>query len=232
MKYFYNCYRDYLLPHEIRRYSGTGRLFCAMVILLAAVAARAQSPSATSEGWPCVQRYQPEVSVGTFWSSELPEHGKRDDAPQAWELADRITERAVTLEQAREKTLKFLNAQSEGDLQRTANHLVFALHHLINYKRGQVIEGITRFSARQQLMLKRMEKQAREIEMLKAKENPDVAKFEDLQARQTWDVRVFDERSALTDHLCEQPVLMEQKLFAVGRDIAAYLGERGKSKSR
>ena len=208
------------------RTPGGGRFGGAAVILLMAGAAWAQPPSAAPEGWPCVQRYQPEVSYGTVWPHELPENPERSNAPRAWELADSITESTVKLEQAREQARQFLETR-EGDLQDTAEHLVAALHELTNQKRDTVVAGIKRFSARQQLMLKRIEAQAQKIEMLKNQEAPDEDTLMDLEARQTWDVRVFDERNALTNHLCEQPVLMEQKFFAVGRDVAAYLEERG-----
>ncbi len=227
MKNFYTCHhRRLLLSSGDRRVPGSG-FPGAVVALLIIGTASAQPPSAAPEGWPCVQRYQPEVSVGTFWPHEVAEGVERNDAPQAWELVDRITERAVTPEQAREQIRKFLEAQSE-DLQRTATHLVVALRDLTNYKRDRVIEGIARFSARQQLMLKRIEEQAKKIEVLRTREVPDAGALEDLQARQTWDVRVFEEREALANHLCEQPVLLEQKFFAVGRGVVTYLRERDK----
>ena len=110
-------------------------------------------------------------------------------------------------------------------MQKTASLLVTALDELINSKRDRVVKGIARFSARQQMMITRIETQARKIEELKAAANPDTEALKDLEVRQKWDVRVFDEREDLISHLCEQPVLMEQKLFALGRDIAAYLEE-------
>ncbi len=216
-----------------RRVPGGVQFFGVVAAVLTAGAAWAQPPSAAApEGWPCVQRYQPEISSGTFWPHELPGNVDRGAAPQAWELADRVTGRVVTLAQARTQTRAFLAAQDEAAqaLQRTAGLLVAALHELTNRKRDSVIAGIARFSARQQLMIRRIEEQAKKIETLRADDPPDFEALEDLQARQTWDVRVFEEREALVDHLCEQPVLMEQKLFAVGRDIAAYLEEHGGSR--
>lgn len=152
-------------------------------------------------------------------------------------MADAVTERAVPLEEARAKIRAFLEAQfleSQGkdkkeDLQRTAGLLVTALDELINRKRDRVIEGIARFSARQQMMISRIETQARKIEELKVAAEPDAKALEDLETRQKWDVRVFEEREDLVGHLCEQPVLMEQKFFALGRDVAAFLESNGEA---
>ena len=187
----------------------------------------AQPPPApgTPEGWPCIQRYQPAVSAGAFWSRELLEDVDWDEAPRLRNLADAVTERAVPLEEARARVRAFLEAQEKAgeDLRQTANLLVTALDEFINRKRDRVIEGIGRFSARQQMMISRIETQAKKIEELKATAEPDAEALEDLEARQKWDVRVFDEREDLIGHLCEQPVLLEQKFFALGRDVAAFL---------
>ena len=134
----------------------------------------------------------------------------------------------MPLEEAREEIRAFLESQEQDtgkDLQKTASLLIAALDEMINSKRDRIIEGIARFSARQQMMISRIETQGRKINELKAAADPDAAALEDLETRQKWDVRVFDEREDLIGHLCEQPVLMEQKFFALGRDVAAYLEE-------
>ncbi len=193
--------------------------------LLAAGLLWAQPPSVGApEAWPCVQRYQPAVSAGIFWPHELLENVDWADAREVRALADRITERAVTLEEAREEVRVFL-ATRDKNRQKTAGLLVTALDEFINSKRDRVIEGIARFSARQQKMIRRIQAQSKKIEELKALANPDAKELEDLSARQKWDVRVLEEREGLAGHLCEQPVLMEQKFFVVGRDIVAFLEE-------
>lgn len=211
--------------------------FCAVFAgLLAgwvAGAAWAQPPApGAPKGWPCIQRYQPAVSAGTFWPHELLEGVDWGEAPQIRSLADAVTERAMPLEEAREKVRAFLQTLEKAEkkeLQRAANLLVTALDEFVNRKRDRTIEGIARFSARQQMMISRIETQARKIEELKTAENPDAKALEDLQARQKWDVRVFDEREDLVGHLCEQPVLMEQKFFALGRDVAAFIDQHGEA---
>ncbi len=191
----------------------------------------AQPPA--PEGWPCIQRYQPSVSAGAFWPYELLEDVHWNEEPQVRDLADAVTERAMPLEEAREEIRAFLESQEQDtgkDLQKTASLLIAALDEMINSKRDRIIEGIARFSARQQMMISRIETQGRKIDELKAAADPDAAALEDLETRQKWDVRVFDEREDLSGHLCEQPVLMEQKFFALGRDVAAYLEEHGEKR--
>ena len=52
------------------------------------------------------------------------------------------------------------------------------------------------------------------------------SKLEDLQVRQKWDIRIFEEREALRNNLCEQPVLLEQRFFSLGRYIAKLHQEK------
>ena len=198
-------------------------------LMTGVVWAQLPTPGAPA-GWPCVQRYQPSVSAGTFWPYELLEDVDWDEEPRVRSLADAVTERAVPLEEAREKIRMFLESQEQDageDLQKTASLLITALDKLINSKRDRIVKGIARFSERQQMMISRIETQARKIEELKAAAaaDSDAEMLKDLEVRQKWDVRVFDEREDLVGHLCEQPVLMEQKFFALGRDVVAYLEE-------
>ena len=40
-----------------------------------------------------------------------------------------------------------------------------------------------------------------------------------------WDTRIFDEREQSLTYVCESPVLLEQRLFALAREIMAQLDE-------
>ena len=44
-----------------------------------------------------------------------------------------------------------------------------------------------------------------------------------LLAEQGWDIRVFEDRRSSLGYLCEQPVLLEQRAFALARTIAGHL---------
>ena len=44
-----------------------------------------------------------------------------------------------------------------------------------------------------------------------------------LEEQQLWDTRIYDEREQSLVFVCEQPVLLEQRLFRIGREIMAHL---------
>jgi len=45
----------------------------------------------------------------------------------------------------------------------------------------------------------------------------------DLEELLSWDLRIFEERNRSMTYLCEQPVLLEQRAFALGRTIYFYV---------
>jgi len=44
-----------------------------------------------------------------------------------------------------------------------------------------------------------------------------------VEERLLWDTRVFDERLQSLSYVCESPVLLEQRLFALSRHIMNHL---------
>jgi len=66
-----------------------------------------------------------------------------------------------------------------------------------------------------------------EVEALNAVQsegNRDEQKVADLSGRVQWDTRVFEDRRRALTYVCEAPVLIEQRLGALARTIAAAMG--------
>ncbi len=204
-----------------RPYPLSSRVGAAIGVLLAALVAHvaAQPRHAAPEGWPCVQSYVPSVSAGRFWQGELPREERWRDDARVTRLADELLSRASGLEESLDKVRQFF-AAPENATRATAELLVGALTAAVNRERGRVLDGIGRFGARQRMLVKRIESQAKSIEKLQDA-GGDAVELEDLQTRQRWDIRVFEERERMADHLCEQPVLLEQRFFAIGRVVAS-----------
>ena len=51
----------------------------------------------------------------------------------------------------------------------------------------------------------------------------DQTKVDELISRVEWDTRIFDERNKTIGYVCEVPVLIEQRLFALARAIQQSL---------
>ena len=73
-----------------------------------------------------------------------------------------------------------------------------------------------------------IERQAAELRKLKEQAASDERVRAELNAaeeRHQWDVRVFTERQQSIPLACEVPVLIEQRLFELGRAIRAHMSE-------
>ncbi len=198
-----------------------------LCMLAVAIAFSAESRAAQSEDpdWPCVQRLVPEVSAGMVWAGPTVDELGQDWSgdPEIRALAESITARRTSLDQAKAELAEFAaNLGTDKDDRLT---LLFAgLLHGINQERGSIIDGIRRYSRGQASLAERIQRREDEIAALPdgGGEATDSQRKALLQ-QQHWDGRVFDERSRSLSYLCEQPVLLEQRLFALSREIMGYL---------
>jgi len=189
----------------------------------AAIAAEAKDKS-----WPCIQRKVPEISIGMVWSG--PEF-KVDD--QAWkrtegvaELVKVTTSRRNSIEDAKTAIDKFLNA-FKGDTKSTLTQVFAGLFQTINGERREIITGIERYARQQLALAKKIKTLTKELYGLTAsgaEPTPEQSKrIDEINEKFNWDTRIFDERQQSLTYVCETPVLLEQRLFALGRHIVQHL---------
>jgi 16S rRNA A1518/A1519 N6-dimethyltransferase RsmA/KsgA/DIM1 with predicted DNA glycosylase/AP lyase activity len=62
-----------------------------------------------------------------------------------------------------------------------------------------------------------------QLRELQDRPNPDQGRIDDLTNRVEWDTRIFEERRKTMNFVCEVPVLIEQRLFALARAIQQSL---------
>jgi hypothetical protein len=92
----------------------------------------------------------------------------------------------------------------------------------VNSDRAVVMRGIERFQKRQKARAAEIERQGEAIRQLREKAAADATARIELAAaedRYNWDVRVFTERQQALPLACEIPVLIEQRLFELAREI-------------
>ena len=192
-------------------------------LMLLALGAAPETWAATSEDpdWPCIQRQIPEISAGMMWAGPsvegLADAWKQD--PPVAELVGRLVARKTALDEAGRLIGAF--AAGVADDRNAKLSLVFAgALARINSERGQIIEGIKRYSRRQQALAKQIEDRTAELTTL-AKEKTEAARKarRKLEEQQIWDTRIFQEREQSLTYVCEVPVLLEQRLFALAREI-------------
>jgi hypothetical protein len=210
-----------------------GRSYAA-VGLIAAVGmglggAPAFAADAANPDWPCVQR-----KVATLTSAQIWDGPPVDDLAH-WRDNEEITKlipvlasRRVPLEEAAQAIDRFAAAQPR-DRRDGALKLLFAgLLSAVNSDRAAVLSGIERFQRRQRALAEEIERKSAVIRQLKEKAASDEkarAELAEAEERYRWDVRVFSERQESLPIACEVPLLIEQRLFDLGREIRSRMSD-------
>ncbi len=193
-------------------------LLAAGLLVLAgpAVAATSADPD-----WPCVQRKVPEVSAGMVWAGppvEELEQSWKDDA-EVSQLAGTLAARRTDIEAAKTAIADFATALG-ADRNERLTLLFAATLDIINRERASIISGIGRYTRRQRALADKIGRVDGEIKALPAS---DRERREELEQQRLWDTRIYEDRERSLTYICEQPVLLEQRVFTLAREIMGHL---------
>lgn len=181
----------------------------------------AWAESSTDPDWPCVQRKQPHLSLGQMWTG--PEPG--DDAkalagtPEIAALADRLEQRRLPMEQATAEIADFAKTADNAHL--TA--LMLAVFDRIEPHRAALIGGIARYGNKQVDLARQIEDHRDKMAAMQKVEKPDFDAIDAEEQKLDWDMRIFQDRQQSLTYVCETPVILEQRIFALARAIQAGL---------
>ena len=200
------------------------RLFdFAALSLLVLVSSPAEAANFDDPTWPCIQRKVPNLSIGQMWSgpiiSDEDKSSLNDDAVDS--LSAALAVRRTSIEEAETLVENFAKAATENRDERLT-HLFHAVFERINSERGQLIAGISRYAGRQSGLAERINSLNEEMIVLDAKEdktNDEYDALEELVDKIDWDTRIFDERQQSLTYVCETPVILEKRAFALARII-------------
>jgi hypothetical protein len=148
--------------------------------------------------------------------------------PQIDEFATKLAQRRLPLDQAKAEIDAF--AKSAGADRKQKLTLLFALlFDKLDGERGQVLEGLLRFGQRQREMADKIRAENEKLheaqdKSLSPEEANDPASPVSAAAKQLqWDVRIFEDRRKTLTYVCEAPVLIEQRLFGLAREIQSQM---------
>jgi hypothetical protein len=191
------------------------------LLLSLAVAAPALAAGPPDPDWPCIQRRQPSLSLAQVWAGPLPDEATlaRAESPEVQAVAQVIALRRTPLEAAEARIDAFA---AEQDPPALTALFVAALEH-INTARDRVMAGITRYAHKQEALQDRINAARHEFEALNAAEPKDFDRIDALEEEIDWSTRIFKDRQQSLTYVCETPVILEQRAFALGRAIAARL---------
>ncbi len=172
--------------------------------------------------WPCIQRRVDELAMFQMWPAAMPEGDWRED-PEIERIAARIAPRRVDMEEVGTTVADWLETVPEAEREEKAAQLFNAVLDMIQRDRQQVIAGIGRYARAQAKLSEEVEELQNELVALDAAEEKDLDRIEELEDALAWETRVYRERAQSLQYVCESPVLLEQRAFAIARLIAGML---------
>ncbi|SMD00270.1 hypothetical protein SAMN06297251_11770 [Fulvimarina manganoxydans] len=183
----------------------------------------ASRPEEGTTNWPCVQRKVETIQPAQVWAGPPLDTGK-DVAltPDMRSLIDRAIARRISGEEAQQMVRDFL-ADIPDDRKEAVGTALFAeMLRRLNAERTQILAGIERYGSKQKALAAALRKKTAELERLQ-REAKDITAINDMREQVVWDTRIFDERRHSLTYVCEVPVLIEQRAFALGREIGQIL---------
>ena len=191
------------------------------------VASGLEANAASRGDWPCVQRKVAEISLAAIWTGPQPDAAARkwrDDAAVA-NLVPRLAARRTSEAEASQAIADLAVSAGEAKTLKLLA-LIEGLVETINGERGDVIAGLERFGKAQKDMADVLRKQNADLSDLRNDPRADPAKVTQQAEQLQWNLRIFDERQKSLRFVCEVPVLLEQHLFALSKDIQKSLGKQ------
>jgi hypothetical protein len=193
-------------------------LLVSLVVAGPAVAAGPPDPD-----WPCIQRRQPTLSLAQVWAGPLPDEATQAlaETPEVQAVARTIALRRTPMEAAEARIAGF--AETHEPVALTAL-MVATLEH-VNLARDRVMAGIASYAHKQAALDARIDTTRHELAAATAAEPQDFDRIDALEEELDWSTRIFQDRQQSLTYVCETPVILEQRAFALGRSIAALLPE-------
>jgi hypothetical protein len=199
-----------------------------IALLLAVAAVGLTTPALAADprnpDWPCAQAKVPEISLAAVWAGPpLDDVGDRwESDPQIKDVVVRLATRRTPVEEAQKIAAEFLAGSGDGKQERAK--LVFAgVFDTLNRLRSEMINGIERYTRRQREFVERIRANTLKLRTLQDQPGADQKQVEELAQQVEWDTRIFEDRRRTIGYVCEVPVLIDQRLFGLGRTIQQAL---------
>ena len=170
--------------------------------------------------WPCVQRKVERLSIGLMWPEPVPDTALEGDLADAVEtLGATLALRRVGEDEMRSAIDRFVSAHgASGDLMGR----VFAeSFRRLAQRRTRIIGGIADMSLGQADLAARIDAARAEFDTISARDDPDFDRLDTLEEKIDWDERIYTDRQKSITYVCETPVLLEKRLYAIAQMLQA-----------
>jgi hypothetical protein len=197
-------------------------LALSMIGLLGATGPDRAVLAATGENpdWPCIQRLVPEIAPAVVWAGPPLDPVDGPPSPAIDRLAEELAARRVPLTEAEAQVEAFAETLAAEQKDAQLTRLFARTLAIINQDRTSIIQGIKKYARGERARAESITEKNERLSELPADR---ILEREALIAERDWDIRIYDDRRSALPYLCEQPVLLEQRAFALGRAIAGQL---------
>ncbi len=171
--------------------------------------------------WPCVQRKVVELSVGQMFPFVIPpligeDAGRAQDISA---LSQRLALRRFEVEELIPQIDEFAASHQDNA---ALGALFNATFERITKQRKTIISGIARYAEKQTALSDQIELQRSKMRALNEAETPDYDAMDAVEERLDWDERIYHDRTRALTYVCESPVLLEKRAFAVAKAIQTH----------
>ncbi|MCA8884804.1 MAG: hypothetical protein KDA50_13810 [Rhodobacteraceae bacterium] len=167
--------------------------------------------------WPCIQRKAAQLSPGLMWPEPVPPQSVPQDAS---DLADLLALRRVDLDTAKLRIEAFAQAHPSADMALMGNIFLLTFDKL-SRDRDRLVAGIGRYSRGQIALADKITAARDEMALLLDADAPDFDRIDALEEQIDWDERIYHDRARSLGYVCETPVLLEKRLYAVAQMLQA-----------
>ena len=199
-----------------------------LACVAAALAAPLQAADFSDPTWPCIQRKVENLSLGLMWPGAVDPTLIGDDEvlrQDVYDLADALALRRVDLDEMRPRVEAF-GAKYGGDQDKLG--LVFErVFSGLSKRRGRIITGIGDFSLSQIALAEQIDSARAEMDTQLALAEPDFDKVDALEEQLDWDQLIHSDRQRSITYLCETPLIIERRLFAIAQLLQQMVQEQG-----
>lgn len=191
----------------------------ALAMALAMLGTGALAADFSDPTWPCIQRKVAELSPGLMWPGPLPETPLDDGVrAEAEEIVGRLALRRIEPESVAPLLAEFTEAH--GGAPETMGALFAETYERIARERRRIMTGIERYSLGQIALADRIKAARDEMAALEAMADPGDAEFDRmdvLEEQIDWDERIYNDRRQSLTYVCETPVILEKRLYAIAK---------------
>lgn len=191
-----------------------------------------EAKSAPPKKWPCDQVYNPQLNLTSIWQGPsielaIKDWWKHDDVI---EYVNLLAEPTLDEEEGKALIKKFAKKYTYAGIFRKAEqeekliYLFAGLYQKAKDRRSRQYKGIIKFVDRQEELRKAIGKSSKLLRKYrKEKLNQESEKYVSAASQLEWNTRVFDQRTRLTEYVCEEPVFNTERLGYQSREILSYL---------